>query len=157
MRPEQYAALPDTLVVRELRYHIRLAGRRTRRVSLVTTLLDPKRYPAAALAYLYGLRWRAETDLKHLKETLGLDVLRTQTVFGVLKELLARDHLQLGATGDACGCAATGNRAVAGELRGCLAVAAARAAGATGAGAAGQPGAVRACRATGAQAPAQTV
>jgi hypothetical protein len=81
--------LPETLVVRELRYNIRIPGRRTRRVTLVTTLLDPKRYPARALAKLYGLRWRAETDLKHLKETLGLDVLPTKTVPGVVKELQA--------------------------------------------------------------------
>jgi hypothetical protein len=89
MSAAAYAALPATLVVRELRYDIRLPGRRTRRVTLVTTLLDPRRYPAAALAALYGLRWRAETDLRHLKQTLGLDVLRTQTVPGVVKELLA--------------------------------------------------------------------
>jgi hypothetical protein len=89
MSAAEYAALPETLVVRELRYNIRSPGRRARRVTLVTTLLDPKRYPARALAKLYGLRWRAETDLKHLKETLGLDVLRTKTVPGVVQELVA--------------------------------------------------------------------
>jgi Transposase DDE domain len=84
-----YAALPKTLVVRELRYTLRLPGRRTQRVTLVTTLLDPKRYSARALAKLYGLRWQAETDLKSLKQSLGLDVLRSQTVPGVVKELVA--------------------------------------------------------------------
>ena len=84
-----YAALPQTLVVRELRYTIRIPGRRTQQVTLVTTLLDAKRYSARALAKLYGLRWQAETDLKALKQTLGLDVLRSQTVPGVVKELLA--------------------------------------------------------------------
>lgn len=89
MSAADYAGLPQTLVVRELRYDIRIPGRRTRRVTLVTTLLDPKRYPARALAKRYGLRWQAETALRHLKETLGLDVLRSQTVPGVVKELLA--------------------------------------------------------------------
>jgi len=89
MSAADYAALPAALVVRELRYHVRLPGRRTRRVTLVTTLLDPRRYPARALAELYGRRWQAETDLRHLKQTLGMDVLRCQTVFGVLKELTA--------------------------------------------------------------------
>lgn len=84
-----YAALPATLVVRELRYTIRIPGRRTHRVTLVTTLLDARRYPARALAKLYGLRWQAETDLRSLKQSLGLDVLRSQTVPGVVKELLA--------------------------------------------------------------------
>ena len=84
-----YAALPATLVVRELRYDIHIPGRRTRQVTLVTTLVDPKRYSARALARMYGLRWQAETDLRHLKQTLGLDVLRSQTVPGVVKELVA--------------------------------------------------------------------
>jgi IS4 transposase len=86
---EEYAALPANLLVRELRYRVHIPGRRTRQVTLVTTLLDPKRYPAQALAKLYGLRWRAEVDLKHLKQTLGMDVLRSKTVPGVMKELLA--------------------------------------------------------------------
>lgn len=89
MSAAAYAALPATLVVRELRYDIRIPGRRTRQVTLVTTLLDPKRYSARALAKMYGLRWQAETALSHLKETLGLDVLRSQTVPGVVKELVA--------------------------------------------------------------------
>ena len=40
-----------------------------------------------ALAELYRLRWRVETDLKHLKITMKMDVLRCETVEGVLKEL----------------------------------------------------------------------
>jgi hypothetical protein len=87
MTAAEYARLPASIVVRELRYTIREAGRRTRVVTLVTTLLDPERYPAQELARLYGLRWQVETDLKHLKQTLGMDVLRCTTVAGVLKEL----------------------------------------------------------------------
>jgi hypothetical protein len=45
------------------------------------------RYSKRALAKLYGRRWQVETDLKHLKQTLGLDVLRCETVTGVVKEL----------------------------------------------------------------------
>jgi DDE family transposase len=89
MAAAEYASLPGALVVRELRYRVRTPGRRARRVTLVTTLLDPRRYPPRALAKLYGRRWQAETDLKHLKGTLGLDVLRSRTVPGVMKELLA--------------------------------------------------------------------
>jgi Transposase DDE domain len=83
----QYAALPEALVVRELRYTIPDRTRRTRVVTLVTTLLDAEQYPARDLAQLYGLRWTVETNLRHLKQTLHLDVLRCQTVEGVLKEL----------------------------------------------------------------------
>lgn len=83
----EYAQLPETLVVREVRYTITDRKRRTRVITLVTTLLDPERYPAEDLAELYGLRWTVETNLRHLKQTLRLDVLRCQTAEGVLKEL----------------------------------------------------------------------
>lgn len=82
-----YAALPATLLVRELRYTIRVPGRRTRVVTVATTLLDPVCYPASAVAELYGQRWQIETNFRHLKQTLRMDVLRCQTVEGVHKEL----------------------------------------------------------------------
>ena len=82
-----YAALPDMIPVRELRYTIAVPGRRTRVITITTTLLDPKRYPAADVAALYGQRWRTETNFRHLKQTLRMDVLRCQTVEGVQKEL----------------------------------------------------------------------
>ena len=58
-----------------------------RTVLLVTTLLDADAYPAEELASLYFQRWVVETDLAHLKTTLGMDVLRCETEAGVLKEL----------------------------------------------------------------------
>lgn len=82
-----YAALPDTLVVREVRFKVREPGRRTRVVTIVTTLLDARRYTRRRLARLYELRWRVEVNLKHLKQTLKLDVLRCETEAGVRKEL----------------------------------------------------------------------
>jgi IS4 transposase len=83
-----YAALPATLVVRELRFTNATPGRRTRVITLATTLLDPVRYPAADVAALYGQRWQIETNLRHLKQTMRMDVLRSKTVDGVAKELL---------------------------------------------------------------------
>lgn len=88
MSEEQYAALPDTIIVRQLRYWTKLKGGRTRRITLVTTLLDPKLYPAKALTQLYGARWTVETNLGHLKTTMGMDVLHCKTVDGVHKELI---------------------------------------------------------------------
>jgi hypothetical protein len=87
MTADAYAELPAELVVRELSYTIAIPGRRTRQVTLATTLLDPIAYPADALAELYGQRWRIETNFRHLKQTLHMDVLRCKTVEGVQKEL----------------------------------------------------------------------
>lgn len=88
MGEEAFAQLPDTIVVRELRFTIRESACRTRVVTLVTTLLDPVRYPRHAIAELYRLRWRIEVDLRHLKTTMKMEVLHCQSVEGVIKELL---------------------------------------------------------------------
>lgn len=87
MTAEQFAALPERILVRELKYRIREANRRVREVVLVTTLLDPILYPAAQIARLYGLRWQVEVDLRDLKITLGLDVLKGHSVDIVTKEV----------------------------------------------------------------------
>lgn len=87
LTPQAWAALPATLIVRELRYTIDRPGFRVRRVTLVTTLLDPRVYTKQELARAYGLRWQIETCFSHLKTTMRMDVLRCKTVRGVLKEL----------------------------------------------------------------------
>jgi len=56
-------------------------------VTLITTLLDPDRYPKEAVAELYGCRWQVETNLRHLKTTMRMDILRCQTVDGIYREL----------------------------------------------------------------------
>ena len=57
-------------------------------LTLVTTLLDAGRYPKEVLARLYEKRWAVEVNLRHLKQTLGMDILRCATWRGVWKELL---------------------------------------------------------------------
>jgi Transposase DDE domain len=84
---EAFATLPATITVRELRYTITERGCRARVITLATTLLDAERYPAADVAALYGQRWQIETNFRHLKQTLRMDVLRCKTVAGVSKEL----------------------------------------------------------------------
>jgi hypothetical protein len=81
------ATLPDSLVLREVRYHIGTLGFRTRQITLVTTLLDTEIYRVADLVELYRQRWQVETSLAHLKTTMQMDVLHCKTVSGVLKEL----------------------------------------------------------------------
>jgi IS4 transposase len=85
MSAAEHAQLPRYIAVRELRYRIRTPGFRSRQVTLVTTLVNPEVYSAAALAELYRGRWQVETNLRYLKQTLGLAVLHSQTVAGVEK------------------------------------------------------------------------
>jgi hypothetical protein len=84
----EYDALPEEVLVREVRVRVRTPGRRVRVLVLVTTLLGRRRYPAREVARVYERRWQVETDLGHLKTTLGMDVLRSKTPDGVRKELL---------------------------------------------------------------------
>jgi Transposase DDE domain len=83
-----YARLPDRLAVREVGVRVTQAGFRTRHLVVVTTLLDPA-VTAADLAALYRARWHAELDLRSLKVTLGMDVLRCKTPAMVRKEVWA--------------------------------------------------------------------
>jgi len=87
MSAEQFAALPDSMTVRELRYAIHEKGFRPKSITLVTTLLDPERYSLASLAELFRQRWEIETNFGHLKTTMKMDVLKCKTIDGVLKEL----------------------------------------------------------------------
>jgi len=50
MSGDEYRALPESILVRELRYRITASGFRTREVTLVTTLLDAAIYAADAMA-----------------------------------------------------------------------------------------------------------
>jgi Transposase DDE domain len=84
---ETLAALPDSLVLREVQYRTGTPGFRTREITLVTTRLDTEIYRVADLAELYHQRWRVETSLAQLKTSLQMDVLHCKTVPGVLKEL----------------------------------------------------------------------
>ena len=84
-----YSTLPDALEVRELEVRVPQAGFRTRRLVVVTSLTDAARYTAATVAALYRARWHAELDLRSLKVTLGMDVLRGKTPEMVRKEVWA--------------------------------------------------------------------
>jgi hypothetical protein len=88
MSAEQYASLPASLLVRELRFVLPRRGQRTRCVTIATTLLDPTLYPREKIADLYGVRWQAETHFAELKTTLKMRKVKSKTADGVRKELL---------------------------------------------------------------------
>jgi len=66
------------------------AGRTAGHYRLVTTLLDPARYPAGEVATLYHERWEVETAYLEMKSTiLGGRVLRARTPDGIDQEVYA--------------------------------------------------------------------
>ena len=65
-----------------------VAGFRTQKLVLVTTLLEATRFSAAELGRLYFRRWAIELFFRDIKQTLGMDVLRCQTPKMVEKEIV---------------------------------------------------------------------
>jgi hypothetical protein len=84
-----YNALPEAITVREARFRVEQAGFRTRSIVVVTTLLDPEQVTGEELAELYRARWNNELDLRSIKVTLQMDMLRCKTPERVRKEIWA--------------------------------------------------------------------
>jgi len=84
---EEWGSLPAEMEMREVRVTVRRPGYRTRKVVIVTTLLDPQDYPADELTDLFSQRWHCELDLRSIKQALGMHHLRCKTPEMVRKEL----------------------------------------------------------------------
>jgi hypothetical protein len=78
MSPEDYASAPEQLTVRELYASGKV---------LLTTLLCPKRTPKSELKALYRQRWHIELDLRHIKTTMGMQLLSCKTPCMAEKEI----------------------------------------------------------------------
>jgi hypothetical protein len=76
---KQWLAFPATLTVRLVRVPVEEKGFRTRRVTLVTTLLDAQKYPPSALAALYRRRWQVELSFRQIKIAMGMEHLAVRT------------------------------------------------------------------------------
>ena len=79
--------VPSNLSVRVLRFKLQMPGFRPESVTLVTTLVDPKAYPAKELAELYARRWRIELWFRDIKTSMGMETLRCKSPSMVHKEL----------------------------------------------------------------------
>ena len=79
--------LPEQLTIRETRVRIQQPGFRCRSMIVVSTLLDAEAVTASDLAELYRARWNAELDLRSLKQTMQMDILRCKTPELVRKEI----------------------------------------------------------------------
>lgn len=78
MSKRAYRAVPDTITVREFK-----AGGKI----MVTTMICSKVMPKADLKNLYKQRWSVELDIRHIKETMGMNILSCKTPEMVLKEI----------------------------------------------------------------------
>jgi len=79
--------IPHELEVRVLRFHLARRGYRPESVTLVTTLINARKYPAQDIAELYARRWQIELWFRDLKTSMGMEVLRCQSPSMLHKEL----------------------------------------------------------------------
>lgn len=86
---KEYNLLPDHLAIREIRVHVDQVGFRSRTIFVVTTMLDVELVSKDDLANLFRARWNNETDLKALKQTMRMEILRCKTPELVRKEIWA--------------------------------------------------------------------
>lgn len=78
MSEAQYQAAPSAITVREFK-----AGGKI----MITTLASPKSYPKEALKSLYKSRWHVELDIRHIKDTMGMNILSCKTPDMAIKEI----------------------------------------------------------------------
>jgi hypothetical protein len=87
MDRDSYRCIPAELIVREVTVSVKVRGFRVKELTLVTTLCDAQETSVAELAQVYRLRWHAELDLRSIKVTMQMDVLRCKTPAMVRKEI----------------------------------------------------------------------
>ncbi len=87
MDEETYNQMPESLTLRQIEAKVEEPGFRVESLVVVTTLTDTKEYSNDDIAQLYHKRWLVELDIRAIKCTLGMDVLRCKTPEMVRKEI----------------------------------------------------------------------
>jgi len=87
MDQQTYDRMPPAIRVREIHVHVGHPGFRVESLVVVTTLTDADQYTPDDIAELYGCRWLAELDIRAIKITMGMDILRCKTPTMVHNEI----------------------------------------------------------------------
>jgi hypothetical protein len=87
MDRETYERMPPWLRVREVHVQVNQPGFRVQSLVVVTTLTDAEEYTQEDVAELYHRRWLVELDIRAIKISLGMDVLRCKTPERVRREI----------------------------------------------------------------------
>lgn len=105
MDEETYRQIPETLVLREIRFNVVEPGRRTKSLDVITTLTDAGEYTKEDIAELYGFRWNSELDIRSIKSNLNLGHVRCKSPDMVHSEvwttILAYNLIRITAAGAA--------------------------------------------------------
>jgi hypothetical protein len=86
MTGEQYRRYPKTLIMRQVTVDARDKNNRVKQFKVVTTILD-KAIDGKQIGGLYERRWDGEVDIRSIKVTMQMDILRCKTPDMVHKEI----------------------------------------------------------------------
>jgi hypothetical protein len=88
MKGEHYRTYPKSLVMRQVSVDARDKDNRVEQFRVVTTILDAS-IDGRQVGGLYERRWEGEVDIRSIKSTMRMDVLRCKTPQMVRKEIWA--------------------------------------------------------------------
>lgn len=86
MSREEYDSLPETIRMREFVIEIESRDGGTEQAVVVSSITDPT-VPQDELSELYWRRWNCELDLRSIKQSMHMDILRCKTPGMVVKEI----------------------------------------------------------------------
>src|SRR6516165_6231319 len=86
MKGEQYRTYPKTLRMRQVNVDARDKDNRVEQFKVITTILDTA-INGVQIGNLFERRWDAELDIRSIKSTMKMDVLRCKTPEMVRKEI----------------------------------------------------------------------
>lgn len=89
MDKETYDTFPEEISIRETKVQAERKGYRSKSRIIVTTFLDSNNVTMKDLKILYEQRWHVELDLRSIKDTMRMGVLRGKTPSMVYKEIWA--------------------------------------------------------------------
>jgi len=87
MSHEDYTAFPEEISMREVEIQNQRKGFKLKKRIIVTTFLDSRVVSRNDLKMIYDYRWCVEIDLKSIKDTMDMGILRGKTPEMVRKEI----------------------------------------------------------------------
>jgi Transposase DDE domain len=86
MSGEQYRSYPESLTMRQVSVDARDKNNRAEQFKVVTTILDAS-IEGGQISNLYERRWDGEVDIRSIKSTMKMDILRCKSPEMVEKEI----------------------------------------------------------------------
>jgi hypothetical protein len=79
MTEEEYAACPEQIEIRLVDVVIEQRGFRSRKYTIATTILETEVFTVDWIATVYRSRWLVELDIRSIKCSLGMEIVRAKT------------------------------------------------------------------------------